>query len=64
MIALINSIGNLGGFVAPATLGLLEERTGSIERGLYGLTSVSLMAAVAVFFARTAPPPPLPARRP
>ena len=64
VIALINSIGNLGGFVAPATLGLLEERTGSIERGLYGLTSVSLMAAVAVFFARTAPPPLSPARRP
>jgi MFS family permease len=53
VIALINSIGNLGGFVAPATFGVLEERTGSIEGGLYGLTSVSLVAAIAVFFART-----------
>jgi MFS family permease len=53
VIALINSIGNLGGFVAPATFGILEERTGSIEGGLYGLTSVSLAAAIAVFFART-----------
>ena len=52
VIALINSVGNLGGFVAPATLGLLEARTGSIEGGLYGLTSVSLVAALAVFFAR------------
>jgi nitrate/nitrite transporter NarK len=64
VIALINSIGNLGGFVAPATLGFLEEHTGSIERGLYGLTSVSLMAAVAIFFARTARAPVSPARRP
>lgn len=31
VIALINSIGNLGGFVAPATFGLLEQRTGSIQ---------------------------------
>ena len=53
VIALINSIGNLGGFVAPAAFGVLEERTGSIEGGLYGLTSVSLVAAIAVFFART-----------
>ncbi len=53
VIALINSLGNLGGFVAPAAFGLLEERTGSIQGGIYGLTSVSLLAAVAVFFART-----------
>ncbi len=53
VIALINSLGNLGGFVAPTTFGLLEERTGSIEGGLYGLSVVSLTAAVAVFFART-----------
>lgn len=53
VIALINSIGNLGGFVAPAAFGLLEERTGSIEGGLYGLSSVSLLAAGLVFCART-----------
>jgi nitrate/nitrite transporter NarK len=53
VIALINSIGNLGGFVAPATFGFLEERTGSIEGGLYGLAAVALGAAVAVPFART-----------
>jgi MFS family permease len=53
VIALINSIGNLGGFVAPATFGLLEERTGSIEGGLYGLAAIALVAAVAVFFTRT-----------
>lgn len=53
VIALINSIGNLGGFVAPAAFGILEERTGSIAGGIYGLSTVSLIAAAAVFFART-----------
>ena len=53
VIALINSVGNLGGFVAPASFGFLEERTGSILGGLYGLTAVALVAAVAVLFART-----------
>ncbi len=37
VIALINSVGNLGGFVAPTTFGLLEQTTGSIEGGLYWL---------------------------
>ncbi|WP_300628494.1 MFS transporter [Pseudomonas sp.] len=55
VIALINSVGNLGGFVAPTTFGLLEQTTGSIEGGLYGLAATSLAAAVVVFFARTAP---------
>jgi len=55
VIALINSAGNLGGFVAPTTFGLLEQTTGSIEGGLYGLAATSLVAAVLVFFARTAP---------
>jgi len=53
VIALINSIGNLGGFVAPATFGLLEERTDSIQGGLRGLAAVALVAAFAVLFART-----------
>ncbi|AZE49840.1 putative MFS-type transporter [Pseudomonas chlororaphis] len=55
VIALINSIGNLGGFVAPATFGLLEQRTGSIQGGLYGLAATSIIAAIIVFFARTRP---------
>lgn len=41
VIALINSVGNLGGFVAPTTFGLLEQTTGSIEGGLYGLAATS-----------------------
>jgi len=69
VIALINSIGNLGGFVAPATFGLLEQRTGSIQGGLYGLAATSIIAAIIVFFARTRPkahvaPAPLGETRP
>ena len=55
VIALINSIGNLGGFVAPTAFGFLEQTTGSIEGGLYGLAATSLLAAVVIFFIRTTP---------
>ncbi|SDT53180.1 MFS transporter [Pseudomonas prosekii] len=55
VIALVNSIGNLGGFVAPTAFGFLEQTTGSIEGGMYGLAATSLMAAVVIFFARTTP---------
>ncbi len=57
VIALINSVGNLGGFVAPTTFGLLEHYTGSIQGGLYGLAATSVLAAIVVFFARTQPGP-------
>ncbi len=59
VIALINSIGNLGGFVAPTTFGFLEQTTGSIQGGLYGLAGTSVLAAILVFFAKTAPSAPL-----
>jgi len=55
VIALINSLGNLGGFVAPTVFGFLEEKTGSIQGGLYGLAATSLVAAIVIFFARTKP---------
>lgn len=55
VIALINSLGNLGGFVAPAAFGMLEQRTGSIQGGLYGLAGASLLGAIAVLFARSRP---------
>ncbi|MDB6051039.1 MAG: transporter [Pseudomonas sp.] len=53
VIALINSLGNLGGFFAPATFGWLEEHTGSIQGGLYGLAGTSIIAAIMVFYARS-----------
>jgi sugar phosphate permease len=52
VIALINSVGNLGGFFAPAAFGYLQQHTGSITGGLYGLGVASLIAAAAGFFAR------------
>ena len=52
VIALINSVGNLGGFFAPAAFGYLQQHTGSISGGLYGLGVASLIAAAAGFFAR------------
>ncbi|SAL25604.1 MFS transporter [Caballeronia humi] len=55
VLALINSIGNLGGFVAPATFGFLEQKTGSIEGGMTGLAVMSVVAAAVVFFARMTP---------
>lgn len=55
VIALINSLGNLGGFVAPYTFGWLKANTGSIQGGLYGLAVSSLLAAGLVFLARTRP---------
>jgi ACS family tartrate transporter-like MFS transporter len=33
-IALINSIGNLGGFVGPYVIGAISRRTGSLNGGL------------------------------
>lgn len=48
-LALITSIGNLGGFVAPFAFGILEDRTGSTEGGLYALSVTSLIAAGTVF---------------
>ncbi|TDV72569.1 sugar phosphate permease [Pseudomonas sp. LP_7_YM] len=55
VIALINSVGNLGGFVAPTAFGFLEQTTGSIQGGMYGLAITSLVAAGVIFFARTTP---------
>ncbi|MEI6714665.1 MAG: MFS transporter [Verrucomicrobiota bacterium] len=60
VLALINSLGNLGGFVAPATFGFLEEKTGSIQGGLYGLACTSTLAAILIFLARTTPKPTSP----
>ncbi|NKX55766.1 MFS transporter [Arthrobacter mobilis] len=51
-IAIINSIGNLGGFVAPFGFGIIKEQTGSVIPGLFALAAVSVLAAVLVYFLR------------
>ncbi|SFI04075.1 Sugar phosphate permease [Collimonas sp. OK307] len=62
VIALINSIGNLGGFFAPATFGYLEQKTGSIQGGLYGLAIASIVAAALVFWTKKSATVKLPGR--
>jgi D-galactonate transporter len=47
-IALINSIGNLAGFVSPYLVGILKDLTGSTEVGMYVLAGVLMAGAVAV----------------
>lgn len=55
VLALINSVGTLGGFIGPSVFGLLEAHTGTIEGGLYALSATSIIAAVLVCFARSTP---------
>ncbi len=49
-IALINAIGNLGGFVGPYVLGWLKDATGTYEAGLYFLAGCALASAAIAFF--------------
>lgn len=56
-IAMINSVGNLGGFFAPTVFGYLEMHTGSTTGGLYALTSVSVVTGLWLLL-RTKPVPP------
>jgi MFS transporter, ACS family, tartrate transporter len=45
-IALINSIGNIGGFVGPYLVGLVEDATGSTDGGLLALAVILVGGAV------------------
>lgn len=59
-IALINSIGNLAGFVAPYLIGISASVTGSATSGLYAVAAMELLASVLVFaFCRWQPVRPL-----
>jgi ACS family tartrate transporter-like MFS transporter len=53
-IAMINAIGNLGGYIGPFVVGWIKDSTKSFEAGLYFLAACSLMAAVITFFAARA----------
>jgi MFS transporter, ACS family, tartrate transporter len=48
-IALINSIGSLGGFVGPYVIGWVKDATGEITLGLVVLAASSIMAGVVTF---------------
>lgn len=45
-IALINSIGNLGGYLGPFGIGALKEYTGSLTAGLYFLSAVEIVGVL------------------
>jgi MFS family permease len=51
-IAIINSLGNLGGFVAPYGFGLIKQATGQVTWGLYALALASAIAAASVLLMR------------
>jgi ACS family tartrate transporter-like MFS transporter len=51
-IALVNSIGNLGGFTGPYVLGWLRETTNGFTAGLYFLAATALAAGLVAALAR------------
>jgi ACS family tartrate transporter-like MFS transporter len=53
-IAMINAVGNLGGYVGPFVVGWIKDSTQSFEAGLYFLAACSLMAAILTFFSARA----------
>jgi MFS transporter, ACS family, tartrate transporter len=53
-IALINSIGNLGGYVGPFIVGWIKDSTKSFEMGLYFLASCAFASAVIAYLATRA----------
>jgi sugar phosphate permease len=53
-LALINSIGNLGGFVGPYMMGLARAATGTFSTGLIGLAVVMIAGAIAAILLKHA----------
>ena len=53
-IAMINAVGNLGGYFGPFIVGWIKDSTQSFSAGLYFLAACSLMAAIITFFAARA----------
>jgi D-galactonate transporter len=51
-IAIINSIGNLAGFVGPSVMGMIKDSTGSFTDGLLVLAGVAVVAVVIVLLLR------------
>ncbi len=47
-IALVNSMGNLGGFVSPYMMGLIKDITGGLAPGLYTLAVLMVFGAILV----------------
>ena len=47
-IALINAVGNLGGFLGPYAMGLIRDYTGNFKLGLLAISSGALVAGIVV----------------
>ena len=56
-IALINSVGNLGGFAGPYLIGLVRSRTNSFAGALIALAFFPLLGAVVTLMANPKRPP-------
>jgi sugar phosphate permease len=57
-IGLINSFGNLGGFVGPSLVGFLMTATGSFAGGMLCLSGLMFLGGVVVLVIRPTAPPP------
>lgn len=53
-IGLINSVGNLGGFLGPTVMGAVKKSSGSYVTGLYFLATTCLCSAFIIFMLRFA----------
>jgi ACS family tartrate transporter-like MFS transporter len=53
-MALINSIGNLGGYFGPQIVGYIKDATKSFDLALYFLAASALLSAVIAFLATRA----------
>jgi ACS family tartrate transporter-like MFS transporter len=64
-MALINSVGNIGGFMGPFLVGWIKDSTGSFNNGLYALPGFMVLAAAVTVAGVQAPrrrPAPIGAR--
>ena len=57
-IALINAVGNLGGFIGPSIMGGLRDATGGYGGGLLVLAGALVLEAILVLSLRLGPAPP------
>jgi MFS-type transporter involved in bile tolerance (Atg22 family) len=46
----INAIGNLGGFIGPALVGLVATKTGTMTYGVYSLSAVLILGGIITMF--------------
>jgi len=51
-IAMINAVGNLGGYLGPYGVGRIKESTGSMASALYFLAAVLALVPIMTFFVR------------